>query len=124
MPDFINVIDAAGNFMPMAEQVRRAVAWVRRNARSFGGDPERIYVSGHSSGAHLAAVVLTTNWRQDFDLPSDTVKGGLDLDLDHLGQLAGEDTLAVVPTHYGGALTDVASTVSIHRRSWGERNRL
>ena len=39
----------------------------------------------------------------------DTVKGGLDLDLDHLGQLAGKDTLAVVPTHYGGALTGVAA---------------
>ena len=63
--------------MPMAEQVRRAVAWVRRNAQSFGGDPERIYVSGHSSGGHLAGVVLTTDWRKDFDLPADTVKGGL-----------------------------------------------
>jgi len=43
----------------------------------FGGDPDRIYVSGHSSGAHLAGVILTTDWRRDFDLPADTVKGGL-----------------------------------------------
>jgi arylformamidase len=75
--DFINVLETGGNLMPMAEQVRRAVAWVRRNAQSFGGDPERIYVSGHSSGAHLAGVVLTTDWRKDFDLPADTIKGGL-----------------------------------------------
>jgi arylformamidase len=77
VPDFINVIEAGGNLMPMAEQVRRAVAWVRRNAQSFGGDPERIYVSGHSSGGHLAGVILTTDWRKNFDLPTDTVKGGL-----------------------------------------------
>jgi arylformamidase len=77
VPDFINVIEAGGSLMPMADQVRRAVAWVRRNAQSFGGDPERIYVSGHSSGGHLAGVVLTTDWRKDFDLPDDTVKGGL-----------------------------------------------
>lgn len=77
VPDFINVIEAGGSLMPMADQVRRAVAWVRRNAQSFGGDPERIYVSGHSSGGHLASVVLTTDWRKDFDLPADTVKGGL-----------------------------------------------
>jgi len=61
----------------MAEQVRRAVAWVYRNAPRFGGDPNSLYVSGHSSGAHLAGVILTTNWRQDFNLPADTVKGGL-----------------------------------------------
>jgi arylformamidase len=75
--DFINVIEAGGNLMPMAAQVRRAVAWVRGNAAQFGGDPERIYVSGHSSGAHLAGVVLTTDWRGEFGLPADTVKGGL-----------------------------------------------
>lgn len=77
VPDFINVLEAGGNLMPIADQVRRAVAWVRRNAKSFGGDPERIYVSGHSSGAHLAGVVLTTDWRRDFSLPADTVKAGL-----------------------------------------------
>ena len=77
VPDFINVTEANGSLMPMAEQVRRAVAWVYRNARSFGGDPDRIYVSGHSSGGHLAGVVLVTDWRKDFDLPADTVKGGL-----------------------------------------------
>ena len=75
--DFINVLEANGSLFPMAEQVRRAVAWVYRNARTFGGDPDRIYVSGHSSGAHLAGVVLTTDWRADFDLPVDVVKGGL-----------------------------------------------
>ena len=75
--DFINVIEAGGNLMPMAEQVRRAVAWVYRNATSFGGNPDRIYVSGHSSGGHLAGVVLVTDWRRDYDLPADVVKGGL-----------------------------------------------
>jgi arylformamidase len=75
--DFINVIEANGSLNPMAEQVRRAVAWVYRNARSFGGDPDRIYISGHSSGGHLAGVVLVTDWRKDFSLPADTVKGGL-----------------------------------------------
>jgi arylformamidase len=75
--DFVNVDDAGGSLMPMADQVRRSVAWVYRNARSFGGDPNRIFVSGHSSGAHLAGVILTTDWPRDFDLPPDIVKGGL-----------------------------------------------
>lgn len=77
VPDFTTVQDAGGSLMPMAEQVRRAVAWVYRNAQSFGGDPGRLYISGHSSGGHLAGVVLVTDWQKEFNLPSDTVKGGL-----------------------------------------------
>src|SRR4051812_44371686 len=42
----------------MAEQVRRGIEWVYRNAASFGGDPERFYLSAHSSGAHLSALAL------------------------------------------------------------------
>lgn len=75
--DFTNVVETAGELMPLAEQVRRAVAWVYANAASFGGDPDRLYISGHSSGAHLASVVLTTDWAKDFGLPRDVVKGGL-----------------------------------------------
>jgi arylformamidase len=77
VPDFAAVQDVGGSLMPMADQVRRAVAWVYRNAPSFGGDPERLYVSGHSSGAHLAGVVLTTDWAREFNLPANVVKGGL-----------------------------------------------
>lgn len=75
--DFNTVIETKGNLMMMAQQVRRGVAWVYKNAASFGGDPNRLYVSGHSSGAHLTAVVLTTDWRTDYGLPMDIVKGGL-----------------------------------------------
>ena len=77
VPDFVWVQDVGGNLMPMADQVRRVVAWTYRNAASFGGDPDRIFVSGHSSGAHLAGAVMTTDWRKDFGLPADVVKGGM-----------------------------------------------
>jgi arylformamidase len=63
--------------LTLVEQVRRAVAWVYHNAQQFGGDANRIYVSGHSSGGHLAGVILTTDWPGDFNLPADIVKGGL-----------------------------------------------
>jgi arylformamidase len=75
--DFINVLDAGGSLMPMAEQVRRGIAWVYRNAKSFDGDPEKIYVTGHSSGGHLAGVALTTDWERDFGVPADIIKGGM-----------------------------------------------
>jgi arylformamidase len=77
VPDFINVAEAGGSLFPMAEQVCRAIAWVWRNAASFGGDPDRLYIGGQSSGAHLAAVALTTDWQHEHDLPADIVKGAL-----------------------------------------------
>lgn len=75
--DFNNAPEVDGNLMVMADQVRRAVAWVHKNAASFGGDPNRLYISGTSSGGHLAAVALTTDWQKDFGLPADVLKGGL-----------------------------------------------
>jgi len=77
VPDFDWVQDHNGDLRPMVDQVRRAVAWVGRNAGKFGGDPDRIYLSGHSSGAHLAGVALTTDWNRDFGLPADIVKAAL-----------------------------------------------
>jgi len=75
VPDFINVIEAGGDLTPMITQVRRAIAWTAKNAASFGGDPGRIYVAGHSSGAHLGGCALLTDWRKDFGLAPDVIKG-------------------------------------------------
>jgi arylformamidase len=75
--DFNNVIETGGSLMSMADQVRRGVAWVYKNAKSFGGDPERIYISGHSSGGHWVGVLLTTNWQRDFGVPPTLIKGGV-----------------------------------------------
>jgi arylformamidase len=74
--DFDGVEGTNGDLLPMADQVRRAVAFVYKNANSFGGDPNRIYVSGQSSGAHLAGNVVTTDWK-DYGVPNDIVKGAL-----------------------------------------------
>jgi len=59
--DFNNVLETNGDLMPMAEQVRRGIAWVHANAGKLGGDPARLYVCGTSSGAHLSAVAATTD---------------------------------------------------------------
>lgn len=77
VPDFSWVQDAGGSLAVLADQVRSAIAWVYRNATRFGGDPSRLYVGGQSSGGHLAAVALTTDWQGRYDLPADIVKGGL-----------------------------------------------
>jgi arylformamidase len=60
-----------------ADQVRLGMAWVYKNATRFGGDPNRLYLGGHSSGAHLCGVALVTDWSKDFGLPADMIKGSL-----------------------------------------------
>ena len=75
--DFVNVKETGGDLRPMAAQARRAVAWVYQNAERFHGDPQRLYIGGHSSGGHLCAVALVTDWAKEFGLPADMVKGGL-----------------------------------------------
>jgi len=77
VPDFALVQDVGGSLMVLADQVRRAVAWVYVNIARFGGDPSRLYLGGQSSGGHLAAVALTTDWRRDFGLPADIITGGM-----------------------------------------------
>jgi arylformamidase len=76
IPDFAWVQDAANGLWTLVEQLRRAVAWIYRHAETFGGDRHRIVVSGHSSGGHLAGVLLTSDWTAE-DLPPDLFKAGL-----------------------------------------------
>lgn len=77
VPDFSWVQDVGDSLYPIVDQLRRAVAWVHRNAGQFGGNPDRIFLSGHSSGGHLAGVLLTTDWQTTMDLPPDVIKAGL-----------------------------------------------
>ena len=75
--DFNNIDDVGGNLMTMAQQVRSAVAWVYNNADKFGGDRNKLTVTGHSSGAHLTSTIVTCDWQKDFSLPKDIVKGAM-----------------------------------------------
>jgi arylformamidase len=77
VPDFVSVDETKGDLTPMVDQVRRAIAWTIQNAARFGGDPSRVFLSGFSSGSHLAGVALITDWKADFGLPDDVIKGAV-----------------------------------------------
>jgi len=74
--EFNNVGEVDGDIGVMVDQCRRAVAWIYRSAASFGGDPNALYLSGHSSGGHLAGCVVITEWEKQ-GLPHDILKGAL-----------------------------------------------
>lgn len=58
------------------EDTRQIVTWVYRNIASHGGDPKRIYISGHSAGAMLTTQAgVNTAWLTSLSLPGDIIKG-------------------------------------------------
>lgn len=77
IPDFTNVLEQNGDLMPMTRQVLGCIAWAYKNAESFGGDKNRIFLSGHSSGGHLAGVALVTDWEKEYGVPADVIKGAV-----------------------------------------------
>lgn len=51
---------APGNLFPsFMDDAAAAVAWTRAHAGKLGGDPTRMFLMGHSAGAHIAALLAT-----------------------------------------------------------------
>jgi arylformamidase len=64
----------------IALQMTRALAWVGREIKAYGGDPGRISVVGHSAGGHLVAMLLGCDWKRvGKDLSPDLVRTGLSI---------------------------------------------
>ena len=49
------------NYEGMAIDAATAVKWVKQNIAGFGGDTNKIFVSGHSAGGQMAALIATDN---------------------------------------------------------------
>jgi arylformamidase len=61
--DFISVDETKGDLRPVLSDVCACLAWLARHAKQLGADPDRLYLSGFSSGAHLASAALLCDWR-------------------------------------------------------------
>jgi arylformamidase len=64
VPDFSAVTDVQGSLLTMVDQLQRALTFTAKTAPNLGANAARIYVVGHSSGAHLAACLGATDWQQ------------------------------------------------------------
>lgn len=61
----------------ITRQSRAAVAWTHRNIEQYNGDPNNIFVSGHSAGGHQVGMLAVTDWVGEYGLPADVVRGGV-----------------------------------------------
>jgi arylformamidase len=62
----------------IVRQMLRASRWLWLHAEEYGMDQDRLYVSGHSAGGHLTAMLMCAQWPAfDRELPKDLWKGGL-----------------------------------------------
>lgn len=50
-------LSPAATYKKMAEYSAKSVKWVKENIQNYGGNPDRIFISGHSAGGHLAALI-------------------------------------------------------------------
>lgn len=64
------------------EDVAAGLAWIHRNIAKHGGDPQRVFLLGHSAGAHLVALVATApKYLQAHDLtPKSAIAGVMSID--------------------------------------------
>ena len=120
----------------IVRQCRAAIAWLYRNARRLGGDPERIFVSGSSAGGHLVAMLLAHGWQGGFGVPGDVLKGGCAVsgifDLEPLLRCSINETLGMdaatarrnspllLPPRRGAAV--VVAWGEVETREWKRQN--
>jgi arylformamidase len=64
----------------ICRQQSRALGWLHQNSELLGLAPNRIFVSGHSAGGHLAAMMSVARWPLiDVRLPTNLIKGAISL---------------------------------------------
>ncbi len=80
----------------IVRQCRQAVAWTVAQASSFGGDPARVAVAGHSAGGHLTAMVGADRWQPGRPLLAGYALSGLH-DLEPISRCFLQQSLKLTP---------------------------
>jgi arylformamidase len=84
----------------IVRQTRTAIAWVYRNIARDGGDPLKLYISGHSAGGHLVAMALAHDWEKD-GLRRDLIRGAVAMsgvhDLDMVMHVSANEQIRMTP---------------------------
>jgi acetyl esterase/lipase len=100
VPDYRTYPEA--RYPDFLEDGALAVRWVKDNIASFGGDPEKLFLTGHSAGAHIAAMLsIDPRWLSGVGLdPGRDVAGLIGLAGPYDYMPLRDETLKVI---FGGA---------------------
>ena len=73
------------NYDAMAKQVAKAVEWTKENIANYNGNPNEIFLTGHSAGGHLIALVAanTTYLKDKFIIKGVILNDAAGLDMKH-----------------------------------------
>lgn len=77
-----------------ASDVAKAITWIYKHISDYGGDPQNIFLLGHSAGGHLAALIATDeHYLKDLGFSTKIIRGviGLDSAAYHLPTLIGSE---------------------------------
>lgn len=113
---------APGHKFPVqAEDVARAVTFLHRVADRYGYDPKRVFLMGHSAGAHLASLVaLDTRYLREARAPARAVAGVVAVsgiyDVGPRGPLASRAAELVEPVFGADAKLRVQASPVTHAR--------
>ena len=83
-------LSPVGDYRDMAIASAQSVQWVKNNISKYGGNPEKIFISGHSAGGHLASLISIRNSYFDSLGIANPIKGTILIDaagLDMYGYL-------------------------------------
>ncbi len=58
------------------QQIHRATQWIYQHAQEYGANPQELYLSGHSAGGHLTAMMMASTW---LDYPNLSITGALSI---------------------------------------------
>ena len=95
--------------------VAAALGWVHKNIAKYGGDPERIFVRGHSAGAQLDALICIDDpYLQNEGVPFKVLKGCIPVDGDTYDVPKIIMTAELRQTLYGGEMFTFG-----HRQKFG-----
>lgn len=61
----------------ITRQMRASIVWIYRNIAKYNGSPDRVFVGGHSAGGQQVGMLVSTNWKTEYAIPKNVIKGGI-----------------------------------------------